>query len=561
MPRETNEMDGGKEGSESHRRAGLDLGCTTLDRRAWKTQHVPRSPASFRVAREGDPCRCARRPGRPVRARQGDRRLRRSRAKRKKRRVKSFSSFRPLQFSTAAAASNRQCFSFAAFALSVSDRPALRRFASASVTMATTAPAGDRPAAAFKPLDVDTRTKTMAQMEFYFSDSNLPRDKFLRETVEADPDGFVDIGLLVTFSRMRALLAPFGGSHNDETIACVVELLKTSDQLTVSDDGKRVKRTAAVRSREEVDVEVERRSVYASPFAMTATIDDLTLFFGKHAAVRSVRLRRHITSKDFKGSVFVELENAGACQALIDGPPLAYEGVTIAVMMKKAYLTQKKADRVEKAEANAVAAAAAAVTNAAAKAAEPAGGDDDAETEETEKTADEDEKHKEKETPGAPVEFTPGLLLKFTLGAGVSDGVRREDVSEKLQNFGTIKFIDFKMGDTDGCVRFEDAAVVGAILKEHATTPLEIGNVPAAFELMAGDEETAYWAALVARAGQGGGGRGGAGRGGRGGGRGRGGARGGRGGRGGTARRRRRRRRGQARAQLSVGRVPAVVGR
>ena len=44
------------------------------------------------------------------------------------------------------------------------------------------------------------------QVEFYFSDSNLPRDKFLNEKVAADPDGFVDIALLCTFSRMKALL-------------------------------------------------------------------------------------------------------------------------------------------------------------------------------------------------------------------------------------------------------------------------------------------------------------------------------------------------------------------
>ncbi|MDB0053701.1 hypothetical protein N9F40_01560 [bacterium] len=66
-------------------------------------------------------------------------------------------------------------------------------------------------AGAFKPLDDDAKSKVKAQMEFYFSDSNLPRDKFLRETVEADPDGFVDIQLLATFSRMRSLLAAFGG--------------------------------------------------------------------------------------------------------------------------------------------------------------------------------------------------------------------------------------------------------------------------------------------------------------------------------------------------------------
>jgi lupus La protein len=112
--------------------------------------------------------------------------------------------------------------------------------------MATTAPAPGlgRPAGPFKPLDDDAQSKVRAQMEFYFSDSNLPRDKFLRETVEADPEGFVDISLLATFSRMRALLAPFGGPHNDETVAALVDLLGTSAELTVSDDGRRVRRTA-----------------------------------------------------------------------------------------------------------------------------------------------------------------------------------------------------------------------------------------------------------------------------------------------------------------------------
>ena len=55
---------------------------------------------------------------------------------------------------------------------------------------------------------------------------------------------------------------------------------------------------------------MEQRSVYASPFPMTATIDELTACFAAHCAkqVLSIRLRRHITSKDFKGSIFLELE-------------------------------------------------------------------------------------------------------------------------------------------------------------------------------------------------------------------------------------------------------------
>ena len=54
------------------------------------------------------------------------------------------------------------------------------------------------------------------QIEFYFSESNLPRDKFLLETVSRDPDGFVSLGLLCTFSRMRALLRLADGTKEDK---------------------------------------------------------------------------------------------------------------------------------------------------------------------------------------------------------------------------------------------------------------------------------------------------------------------------------------------------------
>ena len=138
------------------------------------------------------------------------------------------------------------------------------------------------------------------------------------------------------------------------------------------------------------------------------------------------------------------------------------------------------------------------------------------------------------DTPDGPSDkpaFTPGLLLRFSLGADVAEGVRREDLSEALAGFDAPKFIDFKMGDTGGCLRFEDAETVANIVAKHgpgeAAAPLEVGGAPVAFAEMRGDEEAAYWRALAARSGQDTfrrGGRGGRGRGGgRGGGRGRGG--------------------------------------
>ncbi len=67
------------------------------------------------------------------------------------------------------------------------------------------------PAAAKKPASVGGLTPAMLeravkQIEFYFSDSNLPRDKFMLEHVRQNAEGYVDIGLIATFARMREIL-------------------------------------------------------------------------------------------------------------------------------------------------------------------------------------------------------------------------------------------------------------------------------------------------------------------------------------------------------------------
>lgn len=51
-----------------------------------------------------------------------------------------------------------------------------------------------------------TPRQPLLQIEFYFSDSNLPRDKFLSERVAADPEGYVDIALLCIFQVCWRLL-------------------------------------------------------------------------------------------------------------------------------------------------------------------------------------------------------------------------------------------------------------------------------------------------------------------------------------------------------------------
>ena len=83
------------------------------------------------------------------------------------------------------------------------------------------------------------------QVEFYFSDSNLPRDRFLSDRVAAEPEGFVDLALLCTFQRMQGLLKSNVGDAAkvaEQTLAGVAQALAPSLTLVLSDDKLRVRR-------------------------------------------------------------------------------------------------------------------------------------------------------------------------------------------------------------------------------------------------------------------------------------------------------------------------------
>lgn len=78
------------------------------------------------------------------------------------------------------------------------------------------------------------------------------------------------------------------------------------------------------------------------------------------------------------------------------------------------------------------------------------------------------------------------------------DKVSREDIRDYFKRFGTIKFVDFSIGDESGYIRFEDpdssvkaraAAVLvegGLIVKKHVVT----------LEAVTGEAEKEYWSSL-----------------------------------------------------------------
>lgn len=81
------------------------------------------------------------------------------------------------------------------------------------------------------------------QIEYYFSDENLIRSKFLKKKLEESVDGWIHINVLITFKRLAAL------STNLKFIGKALFRSKLNG-IELSEDRQRVRRLNNKRARE-----------------------------------------------------------------------------------------------------------------------------------------------------------------------------------------------------------------------------------------------------------------------------------------------------------------------
>ena len=185
--------------------------------------------------------------------------------------------------------------------------------------------------------DASLASKILKQVEFYFGDANLPRDKFLLAKMQEDADGWVPIQTIASFSRMAQL---------SQDVAVVAESLLGSaangGNLEVSEDRTMVRRCTPLPQH----VDTLATSVYVKGLPVTASLDELLAFFGQHSAkVLAVRVRRHPKTKEPKGSVFVELADAEEAKRLASMANLEYAGNPLSICLKSEYFNRKNNER------------------------------------------------------------------------------------------------------------------------------------------------------------------------------------------------------------------------
>ncbi|XP_009468820.1 PREDICTED: la-related protein 7 [Nipponia nippon] len=144
------------------------------------------------------------------------------------------------------------------------------------------------------------------QVDFWFGDVNLHKDRFLREQIEKSRDGYVDISLLVSFNKMKKL------TTDGKLIARAV---KSSSVVELDLEGTRIRRRQPLG---EQPKDVDSRTVYVELLPKNVNHSWIERVFGKCGNVVYVSIPRYRTSGDPKGFAFVEFETKEQAEKAIE---------------------------------------------------------------------------------------------------------------------------------------------------------------------------------------------------------------------------------------------------
>lgn len=137
-----------------------------------------------------------------------------------------------------------------------------------------------------------------SQMEFYFSDANLNRDRFLRDAIAHSSDGWIPASLFLKFNRIVSL------TTSEETI---LESVAESQSFDIDADKRQLRRRTVLKPIESA----EDRTVYIERVALDATHESIKALFSSIGSVAYVSIPRNRPKEDggsssCKGFAFVE---------------------------------------------------------------------------------------------------------------------------------------------------------------------------------------------------------------------------------------------------------------
>ena len=193
--------------------------------------------------------------------------------------------------------------------------------------------------------------KIVRQVEYYFGDFNLPRDKFLLEETKTD-DGWVTMETMLKFKRLLDL-------SSDKAVITAALKKSKAGLIEVAEDNTKIRRNPEIPLPEntvESKAALEARTVYVKGFNNEGTtLDELLDYFNENNSnVVSIQMRNYSVGKGkdkewkFKGSIFVTFKSAESATEFVENKEWKYKDREMILKFQKNYLEDKQKEIEEK---------------------------------------------------------------------------------------------------------------------------------------------------------------------------------------------------------------------
>jgi len=312
-------------------------------------------------------------------------------------------------------------------------------------------------------VDPHLASQIINQVEFYFSNSNLPRDKYLLSFYESDPENMVPIPEIASFARMKKLTSD---------LVTVVSALEKSTKLRMNAQKTHITRIESLPNQ----INLSKSTIYIKGIPLSSTLDDISTKFSEwNAPVQCIRMLRQFDNKSFNGSAFIEFASEKMAKAFVEHKRKWHseDENELIVMMRNDYFRAKKEQKETKHIDN---------------------NDQDKENQP-------EIKKRKAPTQLGPHTYKKDLLMKIsTLPLSIDRDAIKTYV-ESLENV-KCKFVDLPENSTSAVVRLKEDSTLAAseVIEKLTESKKEIskGIVPQ-LSVLTGEEEDKYWQAIFDR--------------------------------------------------------------
>lgn len=314
-------------------------------------------------------------------------------------------------------------------------------------------------------MSAELSDKIIKQIEYYFGDVNLSKDKFLQEETQKD-SGWVSLETLIKFNRLKQLTTDF---------QVIVDSLKKSESqlLEIDEENKKIRRAKPLPDNlSEFETNLKQNTVYVKGFPDSVGLDELYKYFETYGKVLQIFMRRFPANKKFKGSVFVTFETSEQMKKFLDAEEVKYENEVLHRESQEAYLI-RKAPQIEKIK--------------------------EGKLKKEQQKEDRIKQKQEAEEAYLREQKVLGAILHLK---GCNEETTRENLKELFDNYAKVAFIDFNKGMAEAYVRFKEAnkakeALDKAIASQNNEGQLHVKSAKLEPRVLEGDEEEEYWKMLI----------------------------------------------------------------